>query len=47
LLLCGHRQLAEPELRSAIEELHARLQTQRPDPALVRDHARAVKLLNP
>ena len=47
LLLCGHRQLAEPELHAAIEELHARLQTQRPDPALVRDYARAVGLLNP
>ena len=47
LLLCDHRQLAELELQAAIEELNARLQTQRPDPALVRDHARAVKLLNP
>ncbi len=46
-LVCGHRQLAEPELHAAIEELNARLQTERPDPALVRDHARAVKLLNP
>ncbi len=46
LLLCGHRQLAEPELHAAIEELNARLQTQRPDPALVRDRERAVHLLN-
>jgi tetratricopeptide (TPR) repeat protein len=47
LFLCGDRQLAEPALHAAIEELNARLQTQRPDPALVRDRERAVKLLNP
>ncbi|MEJ7589935.1 MAG: hypothetical protein WKF77_00135 [Planctomycetaceae bacterium] len=47
LLLCDHRQLAELELHAAVEELNARLQTQRPDSALIRDHARAVKLLNP
>ena len=46
LLLCGHRQLAELALHAAIEELNARLQTQRPDPALVRDRERAVHLLN-
>ena len=46
LLLSHDRHLAEPELRAAIEELNARLQTQRPDPALVRDRERAAKLLN-
>ena len=47
LLLCDNRLHAEPELHAAIEELNARLQTQRPDPALLRDRDRAVKLLNP
>ena len=47
LLLCDDRPTAEPELRAAIEELNARLQTSRPDPALIRDRDRAVKLLNP
>ncbi len=47
LLLSDDRHLAEPELHAAIEELNARLQTQRPDPALVRDRDRAVKLLHP
>jgi hypothetical protein len=47
LLLYDDRHRAEPELNAAIEELNARLQTQRPDPALLRDRDRAVKLLNP
>lgn len=47
LLLCDDRHHAEAELHAAIEELNARLQTQRPDPALLRDRDRAVKLLNP
>jgi hypothetical protein len=47
LLLCDHRQLAELELCAAIEELNARVQTSRPDPALIRDRERAIKLLNP
>ena len=47
LLLCNDRHFAELELHAAIEELNARLQTQRPDPALVRDRNRAVRLLNP
>ncbi len=47
LLLCDHRQSAELELHAALEELHARLQTSLPDPALIRDRERAIKLLNP
>lgn len=47
LLLCNDRHQAETELHAAIEELNARLQTQRPDPALLRDRDHAVKLLNP
>lgn len=47
LLLCDDRHQAETELHAAIEELNARLQTQRPDPALLRDRDHAVKLLNP
>ncbi len=47
LLLCDDRHQAETELHAAIDELNARLQTQRPDPALLRDRDRAVKLLNP
>jgi len=46
LLLSDDRHLAESELHAAIEELDARLQTQHPDPALVRDRNRAVELLN-
>lgn len=46
LLLSNNRGLAEIELAAAIEELNARLQTQRPDPALVQDRERALKLLN-
>jgi len=47
LLLCDHWQLAEHELHAAIEELNARVQTSHPDPALIRDRERAIKLLNP